>query len=248
MAASKFQQLSQLALVDVLAALPMEHVARMARLGNERLCHTAKLKWVTDRMTDVTFEKLFRAHQMGGDFAEKLCSNSTMKRLKGRLSIETFGFDDASDMNGYVELAKQVPGRLHFYLERDPIWVLRPINMSYVFMRAMAGLSNLVYATVTHHESYTFPRMIDSSPAMVFEYAYNPDTEHHFIFYRPALLNKRHIVDVIRTVCGPLDVDEAELDRIRKKVTEHVIHGVPRQGDLLTWWRGPMVTAGGFAV
>ena len=51
-----FEALSQLALLDILAALPMEHVASMTRLGHERLRQTFSLKWVADRMSDVTSE------------------------------------------------------------------------------------------------------------------------------------------------------------------------------------------------
>ena len=64
---TKFCELSSLVLVDILAALPMEHVVRMARLGHERLRHTCSLKWVKDRMTDVTFEEVLRAYQLRGD-------------------------------------------------------------------------------------------------------------------------------------------------------------------------------------
>ena len=60
---AKFSELSSLVLVDTLAALPMEHVVRMARLGHERLRQTCSLKWVTDRMTDVSFSTVFKAYQ-----------------------------------------------------------------------------------------------------------------------------------------------------------------------------------------
>ena len=59
----KFEKLSSLVLVDVLAALPMEHVVRMARLGHERLRQTCSLKWVTDRMTDVSFGIVLKAYR-----------------------------------------------------------------------------------------------------------------------------------------------------------------------------------------
>ena len=55
---------------------------------------------------------------------------------------------------------------------------------------------------------------------MVFYYRYSPDDERHSVYYRPALLNGRHIVDVLRAVCGPTDLSEAELDRVRREATE----------------------------
>ena len=55
---------------------------------------------------------------------------------------------------------------------------------------------------------------------MVFEYRYYPDDGCHAVYYRPALLNGRHIVDVLTAVCGPADVSEAELDHVRREATE----------------------------
>ena len=46
-----------------------------------------------------------------------------------------------------------------------------------------------------------------------------PDENLHGVSYRPALLNSRHVVDVVRAVCGPADVSEAELDRVRRETT-----------------------------
>ena len=51
---TNFEKLSSLVLVDILAALPMEHVVRVARLGHENLRDACFLKWVKDRMTHVT--------------------------------------------------------------------------------------------------------------------------------------------------------------------------------------------------
>ena len=65
---------------------------------------------------------------------------------------------------------------------------------------------------------------------MVFEYRFRPDKSRHFVYYRPSLLKGRHIVDVLRSVCGPADVSEAELDRVRKGATEMA-------GDV-EWWSG----------
>ena len=61
---TKFCELSSLVLVDILAALPMERVVKIASLGHERLRQTCSLKWVKDRMTDVSFEEVLRAYQL----------------------------------------------------------------------------------------------------------------------------------------------------------------------------------------
>ena len=63
----------------------------------------------------------------------------------------------------------------------------------------------------------------------------------HLVFYRPALLNGRHIVDVVRAVCGPADVSEAELDRVRREATERAKERNHETGVWRTWWRGAVV-------
>jgi len=54
---------------------------------------------------------------------------------------------------------------------------------------------------------------------MIFNYKHHDNT-FHSVYYRPALLNGRHVVDVLRAVCGPADVDDAELNHVR---TEYLL-------------------------
>ena len=63
-------------------------------------------------------------------------------------------------------------------------------------------------------------KTIQKMPEMVFEYHEHIESQRHLVLYRPALINGRHIVDVLRAVCGLADVSEAELDRARKEATE----------------------------
>ena len=82
---------------------------------------------------------------------------------------------------------------------------------------------------------------------MVFDYIYHPDQCHHLVLYRHALLNGRHVVDVLRPVCGPADVSEAELDRVRRKASEEAEdwerRGEGWEGVWSTWWWGAAITA-----
>ena len=77
---------------------------------------------------------------------------------------------------------------------------------------------------------------------MVFDYTYCPDEGLHYVLYRPALLNGRHIVDVLRAVCGPADVSEAELDRVRREATAKV-QDEGWEGVWSTDWQGAEITA-----
>ena len=86
---------------------------------------------------------------------------------------------------------------------------------------------------------------------MLFDYYHSSHGERvqHHVFYRPALLSGRHIVDVLRAICGPADVSEAELDRVRKNATKEAIDMSWRMGSegwegvWKTMWYGAPVTA-----
>ena len=220
MATSKFCELSSLVLVDILAALPMEHVLRLARLDHERLRHTCSLKWVTDRMTGVSFETIVRANQEGGDVAASLVTDNTMRKLNGAVIMSKFGSHNEISMNTFVDLIKKVPGKLHLCLNIDVDHDLEASDRCDNFMYDMIRLTNLHYVSVTIKSGWLAPFMMEEATEMVFDYQFDYFHRLHHVYYRPALLNSRHIVDVIRAVCGPADVIEAELDRVRREATE----------------------------
>ena len=83
----------------------------------------------------------------------------------------------------------------------------------------MAKQTNLTYSSSILDERLGF-NLIDRVPSMVFDCERDLDELCHHVLYRPALLNGRHIVDVLRAVCGPADVSEAELDRVRSEATK----------------------------
>ena len=107
------------------------------------------------------------------------------------------------------------------------------------------------YSSVTSGEEFDYA-LIDESQTLVFDYEYTLYNELHYVLYRPALLNGRHIIDVLRAVCGPADVDEAELDRIRREATERATDesgwGEGWEGVWKTCWRGAAITAKAEAV
>ena len=103
----------------------------------------------------------------------------------------------------------------------------------------MGRQTKLTYSSVTSKQSSC---VINEVPNMVFEHGHNCDEQTHYVYYRPALLNDRHLVDVMRTVLGPADVDEAELDRVRREVTEEAADISEDEGVWVTSWEGAAVT------
>ena len=247
MTSSKFDQLSSLVLVDILASLPMEHVVRLSSLGHGGLRRTSSSKWVTDRMTDVTFWKIYQAYWAGGDLW-KFCTNSTIKRLNGTVVIPNIDFNDFHRPFPYIQLIKQVPGTLHFCYGIDRCEGKEARIRCDWFERAVVGIANLTY--VSAPPMIHLPYLINKAPSMVFAYNYSTDGNPHCVLYRPALLNGRHIIDVLRAVCGPADVDQAELDRMKTEATEgaqHLWYGTEEEGGWEgvwgTEWHGATVTA-----
>ena len=237
----KFSEVTSLVLVDTLAALPMQHVVRMARLGHERLRHTCSFKWVTDRMTDVTFRDIVRAHQAGADVKKIFCSDSLMKRPNGKVGISEFDFSNPDFMKSCVEVTQKF-GKLHLCLEGVIFYSISYHELS-KFVSSMVRLCYL--SQIGTHGMYAHDLM-KNFPEMPFNYAYYPNIHQHFVFYRPALLNGRHVVDVLRAVCGPADVSEAELNRVRREATKSArnVEGPYEETKGVCWtkWDGVPVT------
>ena len=213
---TKFCGLSSLVLVDTLAALPMEHVVRMACLGQDRLRQACSLKWVTERMAAVSFETILKAHQDGNDKTERFCTSSIIKRLNGRVVIPSIESENRNFMKAWKKITKHLDGRLHIHFE--VFNYNRAVNQNY--SKLVAILSRFSYASQIYRRGFGNPAMMYKLPEMSFYYKRNTEGRCHTVYYRPALLNGRHIADVLRAVCGPADVSEAELDHVRREATE----------------------------
>ena len=252
-------------LVDILAALPMEHVVRMALLGHESQRQACSLEWVTDRMTDVCFKAVLKARSTMGpascsnslikklkgtffktytaesDVANAFCTKSVLKRLDGKLHMTCRDF--IYNTNECLKIVKNVPGKLWLRIEYEI-----PIEEEKHYKKLMTTLDKFpscTYVSVIINDGYSIGKPIQKMPEMVFEYHENIEGQYQVVFYRPVLLNGRHIVDVLRAVCGPADVSEAELDRVRKEASEGAVElGVSGlEGVWMTVWKFAKVTA-----
>ena len=242
---TKFCGLSSLVLVDTLAALPMEHVVRMARLGHGRLQQTCSLKWVTQRMTNVTFKAIVQARQAGNDMTEGFRTKSVMKRLNGRVVISNIDIENPNFLKALKKTAKQLGGGLHGHLEGLNFQT----TDDHEFKKLLAVLRRFSYASYIYRPGMFCPSLMNRLPELSFEYKRSTDGQYHLVDYRPALLNGRHVVDVLRAVCGPADVSEAELDHARREATKNAYnysmwnwHEVWR-GVWHTSWRGAVIVA-----
>ena len=157
------------------------------------------------------FKVVVETHQAVDDEAEKFCTNSVLKRLKGRMSELYNENGDPSYINACEEIIKKMPGKLHVHLQGSKV----ASRGRYKSINLAVFLTRFSYLTKTIKTGYCCVLMIHKFPEMLFEYL----PYHCTVYYRPALLNGRRVVDVLRAVCGPEDVSEAELDRVKRMIS-----------------------------
>ena len=132
--------------------------------------------------------------------AATFCTSSKLKRSDGRIEICscTNDFENTEFIDSCLELAIDVTGNLYFHTKCTSCtsdvarWNIKKVRAS------LSTNAHLTYAL--HHNILN---VTEHSPEKVFENHYS--TCHKYIYYRPALLNGRHVVDVLRTICGQIN-------------------------------------------
>ena len=212
------QQLSDLVLVEILAALPMSAAVRLAQLGHQRLQAMSCRPWVLRRMADVNFSTAVRAYQVGRLVRESFCSETVLRRLYGRIDGLPYQWEYRFPVEAFTHVMRNIPGHLSCtQVSRKFVQNLRGLTQDKLSKIRYVTCLDSLYADdeLIHFPSLIIGSTTDSrSIGPLFYDFWN-------LHYRPALLNGRHVVDVWRTVCGPLDFSEAPLDRVRRTATEN---------------------------
>lgn len=226
MSSPKFNHLTDLVLTDILAALPMPQVMRVTRVGSPRLRRICSRRWVTARMTDVTFRAAAAACVAGSDEEEVFCERSVLKRLYGKVLVKVADdFDDPAYVRACVALANKVPGKLN-------VCVIWPENIGrffetqmfllkcfhYSFMNNLSGDVRYIMSIGTSLHFDVWPAF----PNLVCEYGYERYDHQHNALYKPEKLNERNVIDVLRAVYGPADVDQRKLGLARRKAASPI--------------------------
>ena len=107
------QQLSDLVLVDILAALPMCAAVRLAQLGHQRLQAISCRPWVLKRMADVNFPAAVKAYQAGGRVREAFCSEAVLRRLYGRIDALPYERTLTLLREPIVNILSEIPGHIY---------------------------------------------------------------------------------------------------------------------------------------
>ena len=130
--------------------------------------------------------------------------------------ISNVDYENERYIMSCADMAKRMAGRLHIRLEKP----VSDWNEYFEQRTFVAALKRLSYVSQTIEFDHSNLFLMQEFPKMLFHYKHYPTIHQHLVYYRPALLNGRHVVDVLRAVCGPADVSEAELERVRRHATQ----------------------------
>ena len=160
----------------------------------------------------------------------------------GKLVMSNTDIRSPCYRNACTELAKQVPGRLYLHLNVVPSNLIQ----TWIRINMFKAMGTLTYGSETIKNGC--PSLFAARrPPIFFHYRHHLVTNLHTVHYRPTRLNSRHIVDVLRAVCGPANVSEAELDRVKREATENAMdweygdNNKRWEGMWMTYWRGDVV-------
>ena len=218
MAKPTFGSMSSLVLGDILAALPMEHVVRMARLGHERIAQACSMGWVEKRMNNVNLGTLVKASQMDDKTKETFCTVTILKRLYGVIVINFDNLNCDADVSAHVDLANKTPGKIHLYTKVQVSDKTIANERFLEFIKHSDTREKIYYITnVDHNPAYLWVLF----PNLVYRYLWETNEDYHLVFSRQSLQIRRHIIDVIRAVCDPVDIKETELNNAKREAAEN---------------------------
>ena len=223
------EQLSDLVLLDIMAALPMCAAVHFAQLGHQRLQAMSCRPWVFKRMADVSFPSAVKAYQAGGRVREAFCSEVVLKRLYGRIDEPLYQKEDQF-RRFYGRIYKPSYQMQDHFPRQDILAVLSKVpgcilwNLKgYEIIRFLEEVSPAISCKIKYISNRSlrpdFVSIEDFPNIIVCSSFRNERKSRVAVYYRPALLNGRHVVDVLKAVRKPLVVSEAELDRVRREAT-----------------------------
>ena len=180
---------------------------------------------------------------------QTFCTSSIIKRLQGKLNIPSVYYGDIGDLIACVKMVGNVKGKLHISQQKphNDDTERGDHTRLHLLTEAVVNAPRLTYVSYVLKAGERLSVII---PGTIFVYRCNIATGEQGVHYRPALLNGRHIVDVVRAVHGVTDVSEAELERARREATQNahyvgadfptvlILKGVWR-----TSWRGATLIA-----
>ena len=135
----------------------------------------------------------------------------------GEIVMWESDLDDPNYVKSGIEVAKRMTEMLHLCLKGNNPYSFGIHDQLTKFVTQLEQPSYVsrIYNSYFRH----LPGIIENFPQMSFCYRYM--VNEHLVYYRPTLLDGRHIVDVLIAVLGPAeDITEEELEWFREEATE----------------------------
>ena len=221
--------LSDLVLVEVLAALPLQQLLRLAQMGGQRLQKVSCRPYVLKRATGVNFPTLVKAFQAGRRVREAFCGKAVLKRLYGKVDI--YSGQSVEVTHTILQQMQESPVDLHLRLHGN----LTDVEFKKIFPINMNGRVRYITelkCSMMHFDRFElFPNLImvlSSYPT-----GRGDEISHRNIAYRPALFLECNAVDLVRAVFGYVDINDAELALIEREATKSAGNRRHMQGKIL---------------
>ena len=147
---------------------------------------------------------------------ETFSTNLILKRLNGKVFIKIYNINSHMYTNICEELVARIGGTLHIHFDFGNVFKhsLERILRTYDLVNELSKRSNIAYITQSKNDHVFEYELMRMSPLLVFYHRRDPYDQTN-VAYRPALLNGRHVIDVLRCISGQPDVSGEDLEDIK---------------------------------
>ena len=133
-----------------------------------------------------------------------------LRRLYGKVVVQINEPPTQAQEDSLI-LLEEIPGKLRvccydrFVGDREFFYKYQEL----VKAMAYSVRKRVLYCFAQGIPVWHFPQF----PNLIFQHNWS------HVYHRPSLLNGRHVVDLLRVVCGAADVEDMELNRARRQAT-----------------------------
>merc|ERR1719259_668150 len=167
-------------------------------------------------MEEVEFEMAVRACLYDNEMMELFFTEFTLKRMYGKAVINVDDRYDLACIDICLELVNKMPGWLRLHILSSKYYFQPVTERIRNFVESLHTPSNLTYIIVNGSGLETLCDITKKFSSVICACTNTFRSDDHSVVYRPSRLNGRHVVDVLRAVCGPKDITPKQLDTARR--------------------------------
>ena len=214
---------TDLVFVEIISTLPLRTVIALYKAGLTRIFEGIlfSFKFISQRMTNVTFPSVLEAYQVDERFRNEICQEHVLKRLRGHVVLNCSDLDRPGYKETFLTLINITPGTLFLHITGIDEGRHESQNTDHTELVQKTRARERVHYVSLHNLSgdYTLFQMF---PLLIFSYEHdlNDGPVDHYLLFRRWLLNERHAVDVMRSVCETIHKSQDELNEIREETNK----------------------------